>query len=107
MNPTRQRPHSGRHHSEYHSEHYGEHHREHFHHPRRRGGPIGESHGPAERHGRRGGRGRMPRGDVRTAVLMLLAEQPMHGYQLMQTIGERTGGAWSPSPGAVYPTINQ
>jgi DNA-binding PadR family transcriptional regulator len=44
---------------------------------------------------------------VRTAVLLLLEEQPMHGYQLMQGIAERTGGAWTPSPGAVYPTINQ
>lgn len=50
---------------------------------------------------------RAQRGDVRTAVLLLLEEQPMHGYQLMQGIAERTGGAWSPSPGAVYPTINQ
>jgi len=42
-------------------------------------------------------------------VLLLLAEAegPMHGYQLMQAIGERTGGAWQPSPGAVYPTISQ
>ena len=31
----------------------------------------------------------------------------MHGYQLMQTIAERTGGAWRPSPGVVYPTISQ
>jgi DNA-binding PadR family transcriptional regulator len=44
---------------------------------------------------------------VRTAVLLLLSEQPMHGYQLMQAIADRTGGAWTPSPGAVYPTINQ
>ena len=38
---------------------------------------------------------------------MLLTEQPMHGYQLMQAIDERTAGAWRPSPGAVYPTIAQ
>jgi DNA-binding PadR family transcriptional regulator len=44
---------------------------------------------------------------VRAAVLLLLAEEPMHGYQLMQTIAERTGGRWSPSPGAVYPTLSQ
>jgi DNA-binding PadR family transcriptional regulator len=44
---------------------------------------------------------------VRTAVLLLLSEQPMHGYQLMQAIADRTGGAWTPSPGAVYPTISQ
>jgi DNA-binding PadR family transcriptional regulator len=47
------------------------------------------------------------RGDVRTAVLLLLAEEPMHGYQLMQTIGERTNGRWAPSPGAIYPTLSQ
>jgi DNA-binding PadR family transcriptional regulator len=57
-------------------------------------------------HGR-GGRRRAPRGDVRTAVLLLLEQEPMHGYQLMQAISDRTGGAWTPSPGAVYPTINQ
>jgi DNA-binding PadR family transcriptional regulator len=37
----------------------------------------------------------------------MLAEQPMHGYQLMQAIDERTQGSWRPSPGAVYPTIAQ
>jgi DNA-binding PadR family transcriptional regulator len=57
--------------------------------------------------GRRGGRGRALRGDVRTAVLLLLAEEPMHGYQLMQAISDRSGGRWTPSPGAIYPTINQ
>ena len=56
---------------------------------------------------RRGGRGRVPRGDVRAAVLLLLQEEPMHGYQLMQTISDRTGGRWTPSPGAIYPTISQ
>jgi DNA-binding PadR family transcriptional regulator len=40
-------------------------------------------------------------------VLQLLAEEPMHGYQLMQAIAERSGGRWTPSPGAIYPTINQ
>lgn len=44
---------------------------------------------------------------MRTAVLLLLAEEPMHGYQLMQTITERTGGRWAPSPGAIYPTLSQ
>ena len=38
---------------------------------------------------------------------MLLADEPMHGYQLMQAIADRTGGAWRPSPGAIYPTIAQ
>jgi len=40
-------------------------------------------------------------------VLLLLAEEPMHGYQLMQAIGERSGGRWTPSPGAIYPTLSQ
>ncbi|HET9255245.1 MAG TPA: PadR family transcriptional regulator [Pseudonocardiaceae bacterium] len=57
--------------------------------------------------GGRRGRGRAQRGDVRAATLILLAEQPMHGYQLMQAMTERTGGAWRPSPGAIYPTIAQ
>jgi DNA-binding PadR family transcriptional regulator len=57
--------------------------------------------------GGRRGRGRVQRGDVRAATLILLAEQPMHGYQLMQAMAERTGGAWRPSPGAIYPTIAQ
>jgi DNA-binding PadR family transcriptional regulator len=56
---------------------------------------------------RGGGRGRAQRGDVRTALLLLLAEHPMHGYQLMQAITERTSGAWRPSPGAIYPTLSQ
>ena len=52
------------------------------------------------------GRGpRRSRGDVRTAVLLLLLEQPMHGYEMIQTIRERSGDAWSPSPGAIYPTL--
>jgi DNA-binding PadR family transcriptional regulator len=55
--------------------------------------------------GRRGGRAR--RGDVRAAVLQLLEEEPMHGYQLMDAIRERTQGRWTPSPGAIYPTIAQ
>jgi DNA-binding PadR family transcriptional regulator len=38
---------------------------------------------------------------------MLLDEEPMHGYQLMQAIADRSGGRWTPSPGAIYPTINQ
>lgn len=59
----------------------------------------------AER-GPRRGRGRAQRGDVRAAILILLDEQPMHGYQLMQSIAERSSGRWTPSPGAVYPTLS-
>jgi DNA-binding PadR family transcriptional regulator len=57
--------------------------------------------------GGRGRRGRAQRGDVRAAVLLLLSEEPMHGYQLMQAIQDRTNGRWTPSPGAIYPTISQ
>jgi DNA-binding PadR family transcriptional regulator len=48
---------------------------------------------------------RMGRGDVRTAVLAILAEQPMHGYQIIRAIEERSNGMWKPSPGSVYPTL--
>jgi len=48
---------------------------------------------------------RMGRGDVRAAVLALLAERPMHGYQIISEIAERSGGAWKPSAGSVYPTL--
>jgi DNA-binding PadR family transcriptional regulator len=48
---------------------------------------------------------RMGRGDVRAAVLALLAEKPMHGYQIIHEIEERSSGAWKPSPGSVYPTL--
>jgi DNA-binding PadR family transcriptional regulator len=42
---------------------------------------------------------------VRLAILALLAESPMHGYQIIQEITERSGGRWTPSPGSVYPTL--
>ena len=48
---------------------------------------------------------RMGRGDIRTAILVELAEEPMHGYQLIQAIETRSGGTWKPSPGSVYPTL--
>jgi DNA-binding PadR family transcriptional regulator len=53
------------------------------------------------------GRGRRRRGDIRAAVLQLLLAGPKHGYQLIQEISERSGGAWTPSPGSMYPTIAQ
>ena len=61
-------------------------------------------HGPHRGPGRGPGR-RAGRGDIRAAVLLLLAEQPMHGYQLIQEIGERSDGRWRPSPGAIYPAL--
>jgi DNA-binding PadR family transcriptional regulator len=54
---------------------------------------------------RRGGPGRGRRGDVRAAILVLLAERPMHGYEMIQQIAERSNGIWKPSPGSVYPTL--
>jgi DNA-binding PadR family transcriptional regulator len=82
--------------------------------PGGKAGPSGHAHRPRDHRGRGGrggpggrGRGRIYRGDVRTAILLVLADEPMHGYQIMQAISDRTGGAWRPSPGAVYPTIAQ
>ncbi len=65
--------------------------------------PFGPGWSPHGFGGTGGGRAR--RGDVRTAVLRLLAEQPMHGYQIIQELSTRSGGAWSPSAGSVYPTL--
>jgi DNA-binding PadR family transcriptional regulator len=71
--------------------------------PGAHGGPFGRhGFGPGPR-----GRGRRRRGDVRLALLRLLSEEPRNGYQLMQTIEERSSGAWRPSPGSVYPTLAQ
>ncbi|MEU2230980.1 PadR family transcriptional regulator [Streptomyces vietnamensis] len=67
-----------------------------------RGGPFG---GPFDRPGRGGGRGRARRGDVRASILALLKDRPMHGYEMIREIGERSDGAWKPSPGSVYPTL--
>jgi DNA-binding PadR family transcriptional regulator len=47
------------------------------------------------------------RGDIRTAILLLLAEEPRNGYQIMQEVEERSEGAWRPSPGSVYPALQQ
>jgi DNA-binding PadR family transcriptional regulator len=69
-----------------------------------RGFGPGFGFGPGPRRGHRG-RGRSRRGDVRTAILALLTERPMHGYEMIQEIGERSNGLWRPSPGSVYPTL--
>lgn len=62
------------------------------------GGPRGRGRGP-----------RVRRGDVRVAILDVLAtvEEPVNGYQVIGQISDRSQGAWSPSPGSVYPTISQ
>lgn len=66
------------------------------------GGGFGPGFGPG-----RGGRGRARKGDVRLAILSLLSESPANGYGLMKSIAERTDGVWRPSPGSVYPTLQQ
>jgi DNA-binding PadR family transcriptional regulator len=68
------------------------------------GGPGFGFGGPGFQFGR-GPRAR--RGDVRAALLALLAEEPRNGYQLMQEIERRSGGVWRPSPGSVYPALQQ
>ncbi|MEU4675943.1 PadR family transcriptional regulator [Micromonospora sp. NPDC023737] len=63
--------------------------------------PMPHGHG----WGGRGRGGRRHRPNVRGAVLALLTERPMHGYEMIQEIDSRTGGAWRPSPGSIYPTL--
>ena len=67
-------------------------------HGQRRRGRGGVHHG-------RGGRHRVRRGDVRSAILALLDDRPMHGYEMIQELDERTGGRWKPSAGSIYPTL--
>jgi DNA-binding PadR family transcriptional regulator len=78
------------------------------------GGDRGRDHGHGRMHdghmrdgGRHGGRrGRVfDHGDLRLVVLQLIAEKPRHGYEIIKAIEERVGGAYSPSPGVVYPTL--
>src|SRR3990170_7725337 len=57
--------------------------------------------------GWRGGRGRMRRGDIRTAILAVLTKSPGHGYDIMSRLQEKSGGMWRPSAGSVYPTLQQ
>ncbi len=88
----------------------------------RSGGPGGRSGSPAGRSGGRFGSGGFPpggfgnpfrlgprarRGDIRAAVLALLQEEPRNGYQIMQEIKQRSQGMWNPSPGSVYPVLQQ
>ena len=81
-----------------------------------RGGPGPRRGGGGGRHGGRDfgfpgfGPPRGPRarrGDVRAALLVLLGEEPRNGYQLMQEIEQRSDGVWRPSPGSVYPALQQ
>jgi DNA-binding PadR family transcriptional regulator len=70
------------------------------------GGPFG-GFGPGGGRGPRGRGRKARRGDIRTAALLLLTEEPRNGYQIMQEIEERSDGVWRPSPGSVYPALAQ
>lgn len=89
--------------------------RHHHHHQR-----DGACHGPHRGHGERwggrhgwGGPGHMGRraarmfdqGDLRLILLQLISEKPSHGYELIKAIEDKLGGAYSPSPGVIYPTL--
>ncbi|MEV2274868.1 PadR family transcriptional regulator [Nocardiopsis sp. NPDC049922] len=70
-------------------------------------GPHGGGHGGFGRGGHRRGGPRARRGDVRTGILLLLAEEPRSGYEIIREGRERSGGMWRPSPGSVYPMLQQ
>lgn len=73
--------------------------------PRGGRGDAGRREGAHGDGGRRGGRSGRARGDVRAAILVLLAEKSSHGYDLIRAIEERSGGLWTPSAGSIYPTL--
>ena len=70
---------------------------------------FGGGHGARDagrgRYGGRAGGRRGSRGDVRAAILALLAERPMHGYEMLAELARRTGDVWRPSPGSLYPAL--
>jgi len=73
-------------------------------------GPFPPGFGPQGHRGHLGGPRRRSKGDVRAAILALLGAEgteSLNGYAIMKTIAERTEGAWSPSPGSIYPTLQQ
>lgn len=75
-------------------------------HSGRHGSRHGHRHGSFGRgFGGRGGGRFFDHGELRHVVLALLAEQPRHGYDIIRAIDERTSGAYSPSPGVIYPTL--
>ena len=85
----------------HHHDHHDHHGHQHDHHGR---GPHGDR-GP----GGPGGRTNLGRffahGDLRLVILNLIAEKPRHGYEIIKAIEEAVGGAYSPSPGVIYPTL--
>ena len=68
-------------------------------------GPAARASVPASAHGITAAVEAGRRGNVRAAILALLTERPMHGYEMIQELDQRTGGVWRPSPGSVYPTL--
>ena len=90
---------------------FGHHHRHGGGHAAFGRGPFGfhghhhGEHGHREHRGR-GGPGRFfDHGDLRFVLLKLIADQPSHGYELIKAVEQAIGGAYSPSPGVVYPTL--
>jgi DNA-binding PadR family transcriptional regulator len=91
----------GRHHHHHHGRHGGHHSRHPF-------GFDGREHGGmgGRGFGRGGPRGRFfDHGDLRLVVLKLIADKPSHGYELIKAVETAAGGAYSPSPGVIYPTL--
>ena len=68
-------------------------------------GPIDGQWGAADHRGGGGRRRMFDTGELRLVLLKLIEEQPRHGYDLIRAIEERTGGAYAPSPGVIYPTL--
>jgi len=101
----------GRHHERHHGWPWGEHRSERSCAPGGRWGRGGfEGEGPGDfgpRGGWFGGRGGkvFAHGDLRLVLLALIGEKPSHGYELIRAIEDKFGGAYAPSPGAVYPTL--
>ena len=79
------------------------------HHKHRFPAPMGPAHMERARQRRGGGRGGLARffahGDLRLVILDLIREKPRHGYDIIKAIEEAVGGAYSPSPGVIYPTL--
>ena len=78
-----------------------------FHHPHRHHAAHGH---PGHSHGGGGGRTRGPKmfdaGAMRYIVLQLIAEKPRHGYEIIKELEQRSGGGYTPSPGAIYPLLS-
>ncbi len=87
---------------------YEDHGRGHHHHDGGGHGPGGGRHhrgGHHERGGFEGPRGRARRGEARYVLLDALRDGPKHGYEIIKSLEEKSGGQYAPSPGTVYPTM--